>query len=309
MALTNEIARGWDEHGTDPEAVARQCDEWIARAEPADVPSLVNLLIHLYIDHLGEMEQARASLERLSARTLPADTLPIQRALAMLSLVSDGDEGMTEDLLSTLGEPRFNNTHRAWVFAMAAGSVGARGRPADAMRWLVRAANLTYSLPEDDPSVRTLAVVGNNLACALEEKILAEETLDLTSDAVNLLRLAASVARVAWERSGTWLEVERAEYRLAIASLAVREPFGAAAHAEICRLICEMNAAPPTELAYAYEALARSRYALGDVPGAKAARDFLLALPRTEPAIFESLLARLDALFAEPDDPTAEVPQ
>ena len=139
------------------------------------------------------------------------------------------------------------------------------------------------------------------LACALEEKISSQPNGEASPDEVKLLKIVSAAARAFWERAGGWLEVERAEYRLAMSSLALGEPFGAAAHAEACRTICEANRAPVLEVAFAHEALVRSRAALGDLAGAKASREALKTLlpaaGQDAPEI-EAMLSRLEPLLA-----------
>lgn len=62
----------------------------------------------------------------------------------------------------------------------------------------------------DHPAFRALAVTGNNLACTLEEK--NHRSLQETE----LMILASRTARKYWELAGGWLEISRAEYRLAM---------------------------------------------------------------------------------------------
>jgi hypothetical protein len=308
MALAEEIARGWQTHGEDPEGVARQASAWVTMAEPSDVPPLVGLLLHVFGEHLGDWERGTVVLEALAARHEHSSPSvdAAYRGLAVFRLCA-GDTAGAEALLAkidTSNTPR--NAHEARVLALAAATVGARSGSEEAARWLVRAANLTYELPDRDDAVRTVAVVGNNLACALEERLGAQGTVDTNSEEVKLLRLAASVARVAWERAGTWREVERAEYRLAMSSLVVGEPYGAVGHAEACRAICEAHCdapgAPLLELFFAHEALARSRHAIGDMPGALASREMMRALQlkaeAEDAALFERTLRALEPLLA-----------
>jgi hypothetical protein len=306
MALAEEIARGWGAHAEDPEGVARQASAWVALAEPADVPALAGLLLHVLGEHLGDWERGTVVMEALAARHAlgsPGGDAA-HRGLAVFRLCA-GDSAGAEALLAKLATgtaPR--NTHEARVLALAAATVGARSGAEEAARWLVRAANLTYELSDRDDAIRTVAVAGNNLACALEDRISAQGAGAAHPEEVKLLRLAASVARTAWERAGTWREVERAEYRLAMSSLVVGEPFGAVGHAEACRAICEAHEAPVIELLFAHEALARARHAIGDLPGALASREVMRALQhKAEPqdaALVAKTMRGLEALLAQP---------
>ena len=64
-------------------------------------------------------------------------------------------------------------------------------------------------LPAKAPAIRALAVGGNNLAAALEEKA------DRDAAETEAMVAAANGALRYWKEAGTWLEEERAEYRLA----------------------------------------------------------------------------------------------
>ena len=74
--------------------------------------------------------------------------------------------------------------------------------------------------------------------------------------------LRSSVSQ--WERAGTWLEVERAEYRLALCWLAAGDPALGLQHARYCESIVQENGSAPLEVFFAAEALCLSARALGD---------------------------------------------
>jgi hypothetical protein len=115
-------------------------------------------------------------------------------------------------------------------------------------------------------------VAGNNLAAALEELPARSEPLTL-----GMLR-AAEVGLRYWQRAGTWLETERAEYRLARSRLAAGDATGALAAAERCAALCVAAQAPDFERVFAQAVLAQSRRAVGDRAGFEAARDEALRL-------------------------------
>ena len=68
---------------------------------------------------------------------------------------------------------------------------------------------------------------------------------------------AAKLARKYWELAATWLEVERAEYRLSQSHLSAGEIELAIQHAKLCLEICQNNSANPMELFFAYECFAK----------------------------------------------------
>ena len=106
---------------------------------------------------------------------------------------------------------------------------------------------LVQTLPKDDPAVRSMAVTGNNLAFALEEKAI------LSDGETTLMIQAAQAARKYWELAGTWLHVERAEYRLAKTYLKAGNKMKAREHATECLKLCEAHLADDFEMTYARE--------------------------------------------------------
>jgi tetratricopeptide (TPR) repeat protein len=105
-------------------------------------------------------------------------------------------------------------------------------------------------LSKEDPANRALAVAGNNLACALEEKTDRSEKEKL------LMILAAETGRKFWEIAGGWKEILWAEYRLAMTYRKAGDSQKAMDHAQTCIEVAQENKASALELFYGYEALA-----------------------------------------------------
>jgi len=76
-----------------------------------------------------------------------------------------------------------------------------------------------------------------------------------------------------WKRAGTWLEEERAEYRLAKSLLQAGRADDAVAAARRCLDVCERNDAPAFERFFAFAALAAAERAAGRPAEAAAARE------------------------------------
>src|SRR4029077_19369068 len=96
-------------------------------------------------------------------------------------------------------------------------------------------------LPRGCPAAAARAAAGTTLAAALEEKrersgFEARGMLD-----------AAHAGLKYWKLTGTWLEEERAEFRLSTCLRAEGEYEGAITHARRCIAVCDVNAAPPFE--------------------------------------------------------------
>jgi hypothetical protein len=149
-------------------------------------------------------------------------------------------------------------------------------------------------LPADSPAIRALAIGGNNLAAALEEK--TDRTPAQTAGMVD----AARAALAQWQRAGTWLEEERAEYRLAHSLLQAGSPAAAVEPARRCVAICTQQAAAPFERFFGHAVLAQALRASGDLAASEAeraqARSCFEQVATDERVWCEAELARLDAL-------------
>ena len=116
-------------------------------------------------------------------------------------------------------------------------------------------------LPPADPMHRTLAITGNALACTLEER------RDRSADERALMILAAKTAREHWAIAGTWLETERAEYRLANTWRQAGDAARARGHAQACLDIVAANDGAALERFFGWEALGLADRASGNASG------------------------------------------
>ena len=81
-----------------------------------------------------------------------------------------------------------------------------------------------------------------------------------------------------WKQAGTWLEEERAEYRLTHSLLQAGEPQAAVHSAQRCVAVCSANNAPEFEQFFGFAALALAQRAAGDALGFEASRKQALRL-------------------------------
>lgn len=257
MDFDTFIGAAWDDHATDPAAVARRLDDASALVgDEAQLNRLMHLGQHVYGEHLAEWRNGVAFLDRMAA--LPAfvregaSGQAQRRAIAALQL-SAGADAAIGDLAPS---------DRIRVGAMAAGNLAAHdtGR---ARRLLEDALDLAQraGLPNDDPMHRALAVTGHNLACTLEEKA------DRSADERALMILAAQTARHHWAIAGTWLETERAEYRLANTWRQAGDLARAREHALACLEIVAANDGAALERLFGWEALGLVERAAGNAVG------------------------------------------
>jgi hypothetical protein len=260
------MAQAWDAHVTEPEAVAARLSDAGLRlaSTPAFLGRLASLMHHVHGTHLGTWEAGTRGL--LALLHHPQCTEPVRlelhRALASLALCR-GD---------TSALPSLSPSDRLRVSATAAAHLAEFDTARAILLWQDALAQCSaLQPPADDPCHRALAVTGNNMACALEEK-------PTRSPAERQLMIeAAQAARTHWALAGTWLEVERAEYRLARTWLQAGDPQQARVHAQSCLAIVLAQAAPALEQFFAAEALALCAQAAGDARALSEARTQAIA--------------------------------
>ncbi len=273
MTLQEFVQKGWADHGSDPEGVFARLPEGLELAtEPAHLAQLANLALHVSAE-LGRWEDGIAFLDRLQShpafhRGAP-EGLSVFRAKAVLYLAA----GSIEEAERCQEECRAGSalppaSERIRVLATAAAAVAAQGRTPDSRTWFREALRLAaYGPDREDPASRALAVSGNNLACELEMRP------SRTPEETALMIEAAEAGLRFWSVAGTWLETERAHYRLSNSLRIAGDAPGALEHAERCRAIVEENGGGAFERFYAEEALALARLHSGDREAAGRARD------------------------------------
>jgi tetratricopeptide (TPR) repeat protein len=289
MSFDTFIENAWNDHGDRPQEVADRLVGSLQIIEaPAQIPAFARLLTHVFGEHLGQWNQGIAALESL--RSVPAFdgsaavTRALVRSVAALRYASGDREAL--DPLS--------RDDRVTVLATVSSALAARREFRQAIAAYSEALRSVDSgLPADSPAIRALAVGGNNLAAALEEKKDRDplETAEMVTAAEGGLKY--------WKQAGTWLEEERAEYRLARSLLQAGNPESAVHSATRCIEVCTANDAPDFERFFGYAVLALAQRDAGDVAGFEAsrqeARHLFDLVPAAERQWCESDLAELAA--------------
>lgn len=266
------LNQAWDEHAAHPAAVAGRIgtDGLALARSDAHTAALARLAHHVMGDHLGRWTEGRQLLFHIGTSDPAGPTTGTAQRIFDASLALAGG---LEDLRGPLSA-----SDRVRVTAHAAGALAERDPPRSAS--LLREAALevdTEELPHNDPACRAVAINGNDIAATLGDKL-------VRSDAErDLMLLAARIARDFWARAGTWLEVERAEYRLAISWLKAPDLSAARRHARKCLDIVREHDAPPLEWFFGFEALAQIERALNNGPAAlRAVQDMKAAFDRLD---------------------------
>ena len=247
MNFEQLIETAWTEHGDRPQEVADRLAVLLPMITSGEhVAPFARIVTHVYGEHLGQCDRGVALLE--SVRRLPpySDTPAvggmIARSVATLRYVA-GDTGSVN---------RLPVEERTAALATAASALTAREEWKRALAAYAQAIELAAGLPEGSPAFRALAIGGNNLSAALEDR-------DPRDRAETDGMVAAARGGLAfWRRAGTWLEEERALYRLARSLLAAGQPVEAIQHAQQCADVCAANRAPAFERFFASAVLARA---------------------------------------------------
>ena len=254
MDFNTFVGEAWDQHAAEPQAVADRLSEGVplVTTEP-ELMRLMDLAHHIHGQHLGTWRAGRDCIERLAA--LPpfapegASGQGLRRCMASLAVCERADADLSG----------LSPSDRIRVAAMAASNL-AEHDPPRAVQLLQQALGQAESAGLDaaDPMHHALAVAGNSIALTLEEKTAR------SADERGLMILAAQAARYHWAIAGTWLETERAEYRLAITWLQAGDLAQARTHAQNCLEIVAANDGAALERLFGWEALGRVERAAGN---------------------------------------------
>lgn len=284
------LEQAWAEHAGDAAGVAARlaADGPRIVGTEAQIAALANLVHHVYGEHLGRWADGRALLQRLGALPACSAGETVRAALARFQASLSLCEGSADE------RPAMTASDRIRVTALAAANLVERDTArAGALFAAALSAAEGSGLDAADPVYRALAVTANNLACTLEEKA------GRTPAERELMIAAATTARRCWALAGTWLETERAEYRLAMSWLQAGDAARARQHAVQCMDIVQAQGGPALERFFASEALALSARAEGDTDGHAAAlaqaREAFAALDEGDRGWCRPTLDRLQA--------------
>jgi hypothetical protein len=268
MDFATFLEAAWNDHGDRPEDVAARLAGGVGLvAAPADIAPFARIVTHVYGEHLGRWDDGVRVLESLRASPACDGSAAATGAIAV-GIATLRYAGGDRDVAAAL-EPE----DRIAVLAAAASALVGRGDRKLAGAAYRQALVLAEAgLPPGSPAIRALAVGGNNLAATLEE------TADRDADDSATMVAAAEAGLRYWRLAGTWLEEERALYRVARSRMLAGDPEGASDSAQACLDVCAINDASPFERFFGYAMLALARRAAGDKAGFATARAEALRL-------------------------------
>ncbi len=229
----------------------------------ADGAEAIRLAEHVWLAHAADAAGLQAFLDALPAALgQAASTAPsVERARLALAWLAGQP---VPALADTLRWRALQNV----VLAMAA-----QGRSAQALGLLQtdEAAALAQGRSE---AGKAFAATANNVASHLQDSPRGDAARD------TLMLQAAALARRAWASAGGWMQVERADYRLALCHAAAGQGAEAVEHARRCLAGCvaATDQADAVEHFFAHEALLRAHHAAGNAAAAGAALQRMQAL-------------------------------
>ncbi|MBT3205086.1 MAG: hypothetical protein HOM14_02465 [Gammaproteobacteria bacterium] len=244
MDFENFLNRAWNDHAENTSRVAGELYKGVELIIKEDqIAQMSQIVTHVFGEHLGNWKEGIDLLGKIRAIPVCSSIgkAAIKRAIAVLKMAS-GENVNVDD---------FTRSEQIRIYALTASVLCGQNKIDTAKKYMQMAIEQAeIEILDNDPVNRVLAITGNNLACSFEEK------KSRTTEETEMMILAAKTARKYWAIAGTWLEVERAEYRLAMTFIKANELIQALEHAQACIEICENNNAEPIEYFYGYEVLA-----------------------------------------------------
>lgn len=245
MSFDDFIKTAWADHGDQPLVVAERLSSSRHLVQSAkQVPAFARLITHVYGEHLADWDAGIALLQSLPCID---KELIAQSAITVSIATLRYGRGDVDALASLLPLEKIT------VLASASSLFAAQQKGTFAIESYAEALAAYAQLdiqPEQAPVHRSLAIAGNHLACVLEDQG------DRSDAETAAMLLAAQSALRFWKLAGTWLETERAEYRLCRSNLQAGRSDEAVQAAQRCLEGCTQNNAPAFELFFAHAVLA-----------------------------------------------------
>jgi hypothetical protein len=269
----------WNDHADDAEGVFARLAEGVDLAgEEAHLGQLAHLVAHVAGEHLGRWDEGLILVDRVEASPLYDPEGTWSAAIARSRGVLLWGAGRTAEAEALVPE----GPGRGRMLAVAASALAGQGRIDEAATALDVAEAAAADGPgADDPLARALAITGNNLACALEEKA------DRSAAEIALMKRAARLGRTWWAIAGDWSNVMLAEVRLAFTHLAAGEPEIALGHALEGLALSDANGGAPDDRLAPLCVIAKARAAAGDAAAPEAIAAARACLAEASPQLQE----------------------
>ncbi len=274
MTFDDFMKTSWNDHADHADQVAARLAESRYVIENASqIPRYAGLVTHVFGEHLGQWPRGVEVLQSLRG-IHDADNNADVRGAITRGVAALRYGGGDASALEPLGV----DDRTSVLATVSSALLGQKNFVAAVSTFGAALEQARRGLATDSQAVRALAIGGNNLAAALEEKA------DRTSAETAAMICAAEAGLQYWKQAGTWLEEERALYRLTRSLLQAGRFDDAAAAAQQCLDVCARNDAPEFERFFGHAVLALALRASGDDAGFAGARARALASYALVPA-------------------------
>lgn len=228
------LAKAWDTHDQDPTALAEALQARASRLpDSADGAGVVRLARHVMLAHLADGERLKIFLDALpqhaglrEARERAGWALAVWLERAPVPALAD---------------------EVAWPLLGEVLQARCRAGQADAVLALLTEEEARACVHPVPAARRAFAANCNNTALVLRQGPRGDAQRDAAMIAL------AQLARRAWQAAGGWMEVERADYQLAMCHAAAGQGEEALRHAQACRDACAAHGADALERFFAHE--------------------------------------------------------
>ncbi|MFN5048923.1 hypothetical protein [Roseateles sp.] len=280
--MNTQVEQAWTLHAEQPEAAAallRPTAADLAQASAEQQQAWLRAAEHVLLGHLADAVGLAALLN-----AMPADQTARARAAIVLAQ-------------SPQAEPEWQDLPPAERIRAAYNAVLALSRARDFAAMSSLMDRCQAWAQSDAASARAWAATANNVAGDLRYYLAVGDV-----EAAVTMVDAAQRARSAWQQAGGWLEVERADWQLAMCAAAAGQGALALQAAQDCVRACLANEADDYEHCFAYEALGRAAVAAGDGALARQAHarmaERVLFLTEADRRYADSCLLALESLIA-----------
>lgn len=233
----------------------------LAQAAGSELEALARAAEHIALGHADDGAALHSLLDALAPQQARHSGLaqPLQRSRAALALAADLHTALLDGL------PAAERVRAHYNAALAR----TRRRDFAAALQLMDAATAeAAAMPGDANAQRAIAALTNNIAADLREYLRPGD-----ATAATLMLEAAHRSHLHWSRCGGWLEVERADWQVAMCAAAAGDGPRALVHARAGLAACGAHGADDYEFCFAWQALAMAALAAGEPSLAREARD------------------------------------
>ena len=249
----------WEEHAKASSRIAAELAERApALPDDADGAEAVRLAEHVMLAHLADPAALSRFITVLPASDARATS--VQRASWALATLAGEPEPPIADA------PRWRALHSVVMTLVGRGQV-------ESARERLLSEEAAAAASDDADARKAFAATANNTAADLCNGARGDAGRDA------LMLAAAALAQRAWQRAGgTWINAERADYRLAMCHAVVGQGAQAVAFADACLARCEAEGAEASERFFAHECCVHAQRAAGDAAKAEQHRSRMAAL-------------------------------